>query len=222
MGVFVGYQGARSCTTGPQPGARALMSWFLGAYSGRGGKNLGIFNCRTVRGGSTTSLHGEGRAVDLGIVPHGATYGDELAELLRARSAELGIQCIIWKRRIWSGSRPHDGFRPYSGVNPHLDHLHVELSWAAARDLTAARVAQVLGSAPSAPSATAPAAGTRWPTIRQGDRGPAVATAQRFLGLKDDGIFGTQTRAAVVRYQQMKRLVADGIMGPATWRATGL
>lgn len=222
MGVFVGYQGAKSCTTGPQPGARALMSWFLGAYSGRGGKNLGIFNCRSVRGASTTSLHGEGRAVDFGINPHGAAYGDQLAELLRSRSAELGIQCIIWKRRIWSGSQPHAGWRPYSGVNPHLDHLHVELSWAAARDLTAARVAQILGAAPSAPAPAAPSAGSRWPTIRQGDRGPAVAMFQRFRGLKDDGIFGPKTRESAVGYQRMKGLTADGIVGPATWRATGL
>lgn len=151
MALYSGYQGAARCTTGPTPGARALMAWFLGAYAGQGGKNLGIYNCRSVRGGTTTSLHGEGRAVDLGIVPHGAAYGTALADRLMHNSAELGIQCIIWNRRIWSGSYPTQGFRPYNGVNAHVDHLHVELSWNAANTLTAARVAQVMGNSVSAP-----------------------------------------------------------------------
>ncbi len=144
MGLFVGYQGAVRCTDGPTPGARALMAWFLGAHALHGGKNLGIFNCRTVRGGSTTSLHGEGRAADLGVNPHGAAYGGDVAEQLRVHSAELGVQCVIWNRRIWSGAYPTEGFRPYAGTNPHLDHVHVELSWDAARTLTAARVEQIL------------------------------------------------------------------------------
>ncbi|HVK26439.1 MAG TPA: hypothetical protein VM677_34245 [Actinokineospora sp.] len=46
---------------------RALMAWFLGAYAARGGKNLGIYNCRNVAGSSTSSPHGEGRAADLGV-----------------------------------------------------------------------------------------------------------------------------------------------------------
>jgi hypothetical protein len=148
MAVHVGYEGATRCTDGPAPGARAFMAWFLGAYGGRGGRNLGIYNCRSVRGGTTTSLHGEGRAVDFGINPHGAAYGTALAEQLRLHSAELGVQCVIWNRLIWSGSYPHAGWRRYSGVNPHLDHLHVELTRAAARSLTAAHVQRILAPAP--------------------------------------------------------------------------
>lgn len=117
-------------------------------------------NCRAVRGGTTTSLHGEGRAVDLGINPHSAPWGSELAELLRTNSAELGIQCVIWDRRIWSGSQPHAGWRPYRGVNPHRDHIHAELSWGAARGLTAAGVAGVLrGGGTAQPSTPNPTGG---------------------------------------------------------------
>lgn len=120
------------------------MSWFLAAYGPLGGVNSGIYNCREVRGGGSYSLHAEGRACDLGIRPYRAQYGTELAELLRLYSAELGIQLIIWNRRYWSGSYPHSGWRAYSGVSPHEDHIHVELSWASARSLTVERILAVL------------------------------------------------------------------------------
>jgi hypothetical protein len=219
MAVHVGYQAAARCTTGPQPGARALMAWFLGAYAAHGGKNLGIFNCRAVRGGTTTSLHGEGRACDLGITPHGAGWGDDLAELLRAHSAELGIQCLIWKRRIWSGSYPDAGWRAYTGVNPHVDHIHLELSWDAARTLTAARVAQVLAGA------QAPTAGGR-PTLREGATGEPTGALQRWLNAMFPAYsridlkpkrYGPQTIGVVREWQRRSGLVDDGVFGPASW-----
>jgi hypothetical protein len=138
------YEPAQTCTGGPAQGAKALMAWFLAQYAALGGKNLGIYNCRSVRGGTTTSLHGEGRACDFGINPHGATYGRLLAEQLRLHSAELGIQCIIWDRQIWSGAYPDAGWRAYTGTNPHVDHIHLELTRAAAQSLTPEQVQRVL------------------------------------------------------------------------------
>ena len=145
MALHVGYQGATGCLPDAQPGARALMAWWLARFGGRGAINSGILNCRPVVGGTARSLHSEGRAADLGVRPINAAYGHEAASLLHAHSGELGIQCVIWSRGIWSGSQPNAGFRLYKGQNPHLDHLHVELSWPAARTLTQARIAQVLG-----------------------------------------------------------------------------
>lgn len=149
MSLYRGYEKATRCSTGPAPGAKALMAWFLGRHQAQGGKNLGIFNCRTVRGSTaTTSLHGEGRACDFGINPHGAQWGTLLAENLRLHSGELGIQCLIWNRKIWSGSYPDAGWRAYSGTNPHVDHIHLELSRSAAASLTPQRIHQVLTGAP--------------------------------------------------------------------------
>lgn len=37
-----------------------------------------------------------------------------------------------------------------------------------------------------------------------------------------DGIYGTQTKNAVIRFQKNNRLTADGIAGPATLRAMGI
>jgi len=144
------YEPATACTDGPAPGARALMAWFLGAYADLGGHNLGIYNCRAVRGGSTTSLHGEGRAVDFGVRPLSAAWGWDLANLLVRNSRALGIQCVIWDRHIWSGSHADAGWRDYGGASPHTDHLHVELSWDAARTLTPERIHEVLHGATAA------------------------------------------------------------------------
>lgn len=223
MGIYVGYEPARSCTGSATPGARALMSWFLGAYTAQGGRNLGIYNCRSVAGTTTTSLHGEGRAADLGV-PVGAGWAQTLADRLVALSAELGIQCVIHNRRIWSGSYPNAGWRTYTGSNPHTDHLHVELSWNSARTLTAERVQQVLGGGQSGP-APGPTPGAR-PTVRRGSKGDAVREVQRILNawyptmaaLTVDGDFGSKTEGRVRYMQQRAGLAVDGIVGPNTWR----
>jgi len=59
-------------------------------------------------------------------------------------------------------------------------------------------------------------------TLRKGDRGRAVRSLQRRLGISADGVFGSQTARAVRRYQRRKGLTADGIVGPMTRGAMGL
>ena len=55
------------------------------------------------------------------------------------------------------------------------------------------------------------------PTVRRGDRGPAVARVQAAIGITPDGAFGTATGKAVRRFQREHGLPADGVVGPATW-----
>jgi peptidoglycan hydrolase-like protein with peptidoglycan-binding domain len=62
------------------------------------------------------------------------------------------------------------------------------------------------------------------PTLRLMDRGPAVLELQHLLSaqgfeLEEDRIFGQVTLAVVRRFQDKKKLVADGIVGPKTWEA---
>lgn len=63
---------------------------------------------------------------------------------------------------------------------------------------------------------------------RQGSRGNEVRQIQTKLkqwGYYDgavDGIFGSQTTAAVKRFQQKNGLTADGVAGPATLAALGI
>lgn len=133
MALHSGYKGANTCTKGPQTGARGFMSWYLAKYKTIGGQNSGIYNCRKVRGSNkTTSLHGEGRAVDLGLKYTRKEF-QTLANLLRTHSKELGIQCIIYNRKIFSGGYSNKNWQTYKGVNPHTDHLHVEMAWWSAR-----------------------------------------------------------------------------------------
>ncbi len=67
--------------------------------------------------------------------------------------------------------------------------------------------------------------------VRRGDAGPAVTVIQASLNRISqnypaipkinpvDGIFGAQTEAAVIAFQEIFDLVPDGIVGPATWYA---
>jgi hypothetical protein len=135
------YQGAGRCTGHAQPGATALMEVLVKDY---GARNLGIYNCRSVRGSTNRSLHGEGRALDPGYTNIAA--GNRVLQMLLDHRMELGIQLIIWNRRIYSAKAPL-GAR-YQGVNPHTDHLHVELTWAAAKSLTVMNVRRLLAGTP--------------------------------------------------------------------------
>lgn len=62
------------------------------------------------------------------------------------------------------------------------------------------------------------------PTIRRNDTGPAVGELQAALrvaaaGAPGFGTFGPKTETALIRFQAEHGLTADGVCGPATWRA---
>jgi peptidoglycan hydrolase-like protein with peptidoglycan-binding domain len=81
------------------------------------------------------------------------------------------------------------------------------------------------------PSATSPPVPTStsfivpdWPIVRQGNEGPRVMALQYLLrshghALTADGIFGPQTRSAVIAFQSDQGLVQDGLVGEQTWTA---
>jgi hypothetical protein len=136
------YEPATRVGSGETPGAQALEAWFIA----RGFGSSGIYNPRNVAGTSTLSLHAEGRAVDVTPAGRSAELGRLLEELVR-RHLELGVQLVIWERTYWRVGRT--GWQRYTGVNPHTDHAHVELTRAAAAGLTVETIDAVMsGSTP--------------------------------------------------------------------------
>lgn len=133
------YDAPERCSGMAQPGTRVLrdtidelLPW-VGDY--------GIYNCRPTRTGKTLSLHGEGRAWDAAIPVEAQEDGTRLAAFFVAAATDLGIQRVIWgfgfgkAPKEWD-SRPGERYwEGYSGP-AHDDHIHVELCWAAARNLT--------------------------------------------------------------------------------------
>lgn len=53
-------------------------------------------------------------------------------------------------------------------------------------------------------------------SLRIGSEGSDVEALQKQLGVDADGIFGRQTKSAVISFQQANGLYPDGIVGPAT------
>lgn len=144
------YEYATRCSGGPKPGAVALMSWINKNYPKS--KNWGIYNCSKIPGSSSLSIHGEGRALDVGYALVGGKAnpdGYKLFNHLKAHAVELGIQGIIWDRKI-STNRGDNRAYSYRGPDvtlAHVNHLHIELTRAAANSLTLAKISQIMGSA---------------------------------------------------------------------------
>ncbi|MFD5160377.1 peptidoglycan-binding protein [Streptomyces hawaiiensis] len=67
-----------------------------------------------------------------------------------------------------------------------------------------------------------PSPGVSWPILQSGSKGADVRSAQQLLAargytLEADGIFGPNTRSAVIQFQKSQSLAADGVIGPNTW-----
>ena len=61
------------------------------------------------------------------------------------------------------------------------------------------------------------------PVLKLGDKGPQVVLVQHKLHIVPaDGIFGPSTEAAVKHFQVLHKLNANGMVGPAMWKALGL
>jgi hypothetical protein len=158
----------------------------------------GMLCCRLVRGSSSSiSNHSWGSAIDIKLEGHLDRRGDG--------RTQRGLLLIhpIFNRHGWY----------WGAAFKTEDAMHFEASdqlvsqWAAAGefgDRQAARSTAVCDF---------------------GDRGPEVEVLQvrlisvTGLTIGTDGIFGRETRAAVMEFQRASGLVVDGIVGPRTWEA---
>lgn len=130
------WDGGIHCSGGFTAGGRALSSYLRSHFSGI--SSVGGYSCRRNTGNtSRMSVHGSGRALDImiptdrGDADNGV--GDRIANWLIAHSREIGVQYLIWDRTQWSASRSSGRVRAYTGPNPHIDHIHAEITEEASR-----------------------------------------------------------------------------------------
>lgn len=115
----------------PQPGVLRFRAWALARWGERPGSPQNIT-------ADKPGEHREGRAWDLMTLS--LEHGQRIIDELTASGAELarraGVMYMIWNRQIWRsyahGGAPAGTWGPYSGVNPHTDHVHFSFSRAGA------------------------------------------------------------------------------------------
>jgi cell wall-associated NlpC family hydrolase len=164
-----------------------------GARIGRGAIGVG-----SGLGRADVRLHDDGwaiRALPPGLRDLGCPelWERSLARSLRRRELAAARRCVLYKSR---GALVSAALLTATLVAP-------------ARDAARAQVSTAPGAAAG-------------PLLRVGSQGAAVAAAQRALGIGADGVFGPQTRRAVLRFQAAHRLAVDGVIGPVTASALGL
>jgi hypothetical protein len=181
---------------------------------------------RLVRGGSTPSFHSAGLAIDLNAPKHPlgrrGTFDPERQRLIRHLASRYGLR--------WGGDYR---FR--------ADEMHFEviLNRRAALDLAA--TIQRRGSIKAAARPAVPdQASVRQPprrivygdyrkhaplgsrTLAMGSAGDDVGFVQRWLGVRDDGYYGSRTEKRVRAYQIKQSLGVDGKVGRKTWIRMGI
>lgn len=119
-----------SCSRGHLPGTVKLGEYIKSAFPGV--SLIGGYACRyNTANTSQTSTHGVGWALDIHIpMDNGAadnTIGDPIANWLISNAGTLGVQYLIWDRTDYLTSGT-SRVATYTGPNPHVDHIHVELA----------------------------------------------------------------------------------------------
>jgi hypothetical protein len=187
---YAAYDAQDTCDPTVKPGTDKLRDLLLATYPQS--RDLGIGRACHIGG---TSEHKEGRAFDWGVrvnVASEKAAADEfLAWLLKdhpdgkdAMARRMGIMYMIWNGRIWGSYAASDGWRTYTGSNPHTDHVHFSMSWDGAMARTSywcCRTGQPPPSDTSAPETTPTLTGT------QGDNGWWRSTVTVKLTATDTG-----------------------------------
>lgn len=133
------YDPAGGNSGGSQPGTLALREFIKKTWPQVNvGYPFGIYANRP------PSEHAEGRALDIGLNANNAEHrriAREIWDWLIKNADHLGIQSVIWNRRVWGFGRWSE--RDYNGKSPHTDHVHTGQNKAKARSLTRAQIEAV-------------------------------------------------------------------------------
>ncbi len=92
-------------------------------------KKIDIYAPRNIAASTSVSMHAYGCAIDLYLsasVETDRVKGDFIFDCVKKNASEMRLGAIIWNRMIYSGTWSR--LTPYTGPNPHTDHLHLEWS----------------------------------------------------------------------------------------------
>lgn len=181
------YQAQTTCSPRAKPGVADFAARLLRAYPST--RSLGIVRACGVGG---RSEHKEGRAFDWGgLDARKKADRMRVKRFLRwllkedrfgnehAMARRLGVQYVIWNRRIWGSYAAEAGWRHYRGASPHRDHVHISFTWAGARRKTSFWTGRV-GNVGAAPRPAPPTTPSRppVPTVPRPPVPPAPPVAQ--------------------------------------------
>ena len=238
LDVKAPWQPQVSCDPVDKPGVRAFGDLMLATY------RSGSYGVSRYCAGDT-SEHYDGRALDWMLSvnnPDQKAIADSVTAWLSANDGAMarrfGIQYIIWNKHMWREYDPGRGWAPYSGSDPHTSHIHFSFTWDGAMRRSswwtgvpvtvpdqgpcrvyAGQPAPIYTSRNTKPCpVNLPAAPTSVHAVALiGQKSADIALAQRLLGIADDGVFGSGTRAAVLAWQRSHGLPVTGALDKATW-----
>jgi hypothetical protein len=123
------WTGTNACAGGLKEGARRLGAALRTRFDAI--SSVGGYVCRrNTAATSQMSVHGTGRALDVFIPKVGGDAdngrGDAVANWLVTNAERIGVQLVIWDRAVWHADGRNE--TPYGGPNPHIDHIHVEIT----------------------------------------------------------------------------------------------
>jgi hypothetical protein len=149
--AYAPYEGGQFCEPVDRPGAVKIARLIRATY----GQDEAIGIARNAC--YTTSEHNDGRALDWMVdatTRAGRAKADAFLDWLlatdkygnkNAMARRLGVMYIIHDHRIWRSYSPV-GWGPYSGTNPHTDHIHISLSYDGSTGRTSFWTGKPLGS----------------------------------------------------------------------------
>ncbi len=132
------YAGQVVCTSSAQPGTVGLASIIKATYAGYGSQSIGTLRA-CGQGGK--SEHKDGRALDWMLDvndPADRNLANSFLSWLLGPDAQgeaagnarrLGVMYVIWNKSSWNAYDRTPAWVPYTGANPHTDHIHISLSW---------------------------------------------------------------------------------------------
>lgn len=129
---------AGQCDATAKPGTVALRAWLVDAFGEP--KSPGVQNILRDCSVGSPSEHWEGRAYDFMV--QDLDQGQQIVDALTASDQDgnpnalarrAGVMYMIFNERMWrayqQGDLPPGSWGPYTGPNPHTDHVHISLGW---------------------------------------------------------------------------------------------